>query len=52
MREANRQNARFTLLLGDDEIAAGTVALKDMQSSTQTTLLLSDAIEQLKNAPL
>ena len=48
MREANRQNARFTLLLGDDEIAAGTVALKDMQSSTQTTLPLSDAIAQLK----
>ncbi len=49
MREANRQNARFTLLLGDDEIAAGTVALKDMQSSTQTTLLLSDVIAQLQS---
>jgi len=47
MREANRQNARFTLLLGDDEIAAGTIALKDMQSSTQTTLPLADAIAQL-----
>ncbi len=48
MREANRQNAKFTLLLGDDEIANGTVALKDMSSSTQLTLSLEDAIAQLR----
>ncbi len=49
MREANRQNARFTLLLGDDEIAAGTIALKDMSSSAQETLPLNEAITRLKS---
>jgi histidyl-tRNA synthetase len=34
-REANRQNARLTLILGEGEIAAGTVMVKDMESGEQ-----------------
>lgn len=35
MELANKLGARFTLILGDDEIAAGVYALKDMQSGEQ-----------------
>lgn len=48
MREANRQNARFALILGEDELAKNLIALKDMEAGTQDVLLLSDAIEKLK----
>jgi histidyl-tRNA synthetase len=50
MREANRQNARYTLLLGDNEIATGTIALKDMESSTQETLPMAEIVRRLKVA--
>ena len=35
MELANKQGARYTLILGDDEIAAGVYALKDMTSGEQ-----------------
>ena len=34
-REANRQNVRLTLILGDGEVAADTVMVKDMESGEQ-----------------
>ncbi|HVF10687.1 MAG TPA: histidine--tRNA ligase [Abditibacteriaceae bacterium] len=48
MREANRQNARFALVLGDNELAEGTVSLKDMAAGTQEVLPLPAAIAKLK----
>jgi histidyl-tRNA synthetase len=47
MREANRQAARYTLLLGSDELAQGVLALKDMATSTQETLPRQAVIERL-----
>lgn len=38
MRAANREGARHVLILGEAEIAAGTVVLKDMQSAEQRTV--------------
>lgn len=35
MELANKQGARYTLILGDDEISAGVYALKDMTSGEQ-----------------
>lgn len=35
MREASKQNVRFTLILGDQEIERGRVTIRDMQSSEQ-----------------
>jgi histidyl-tRNA synthetase len=35
LETANKQQARYTLILGDDEIAAGVYALKDMASGEQ-----------------
>lgn len=38
MREANRQNAPRVLIVGDEELTAGKVIVKDMQTSEQTTV--------------
>lgn len=48
MRESNRQQARFTLLLGDNELAEGTIAVKDMAQSSQETMPVRAALEKLK----
>jgi histidyl-tRNA synthetase len=34
---ANDRHARYVAVFGTDELAAGTVTLKDMESGTQTT---------------
>lgn len=48
MREANRQQARWVLIVGEDELAAGTVSLKNMASGAQETLPMERAIEVLR----
>ncbi len=48
MREANRQKARFVLIVGEDELAAGTVSLKNMVSGEQETLPMARALERLR----
>jgi histidyl-tRNA synthetase len=50
MREANRQNARYVLLLGEDELAQGAIALKDMAEGNQEVMPLDQAITVLKSA--
>jgi len=47
MRAANRVNAGTVLILGEDEVAQGVVALKDMESGVQETLPASEAIQRL-----
>jgi len=47
MREANRQNARFALILGEDELARGEIADKNMESGEQSTLSVDEAIRTL-----
>lgn len=49
MREASRQNARFALLLGDNELSAGTIMLKDLDAGVQEELPLSTALEKLQS---
>ena len=48
MREANRQNARFALVLGENELSSGTLAVKEMATSTQEVLSMAAAIAKLK----
>ena len=43
MRQASRCNARKALLLGGNELAAGVVAVKDMQTGEQTNVPLDAA---------
>jgi histidyl-tRNA synthetase len=49
MREANRQNAQWVLLIGDNELEQGVVALKNMATSEQTLVPLEAALESMKS---
>src|SRR6185312_15396338 len=48
MRESNRQAALYTLLLGDNELEANNIALKDMTAGTQEMFSVDEAIAKLK----
>lgn len=49
MERANKANARFVLILGEDEIKNNTVALKDMQSGKQEAVPLKDIVGSIKD---
>ena len=49
MREANRSHARYALIIGDDELAADAVALKDLDAGTQQVLPLGDALNVMSS---
>jgi histidyl-tRNA synthetase len=49
MGRANKANARFTLIIGEQEFKDKTVSVKDMRIGQQETFLLSEVIERLKN---
>ena len=49
MGRANKANARFALILGEDEIKNNTVALKDMKVSQQEILAQANIVELIKN---
>lgn len=42
MRNANKKNAAFAAIFGDEELKKGEVVLKDMKTSEQRTVKLSD----------
>jgi histidyl-tRNA synthetase len=45
MREANRQQAEFVVIVGEQELGSGSAKLKNMQSGEEVTVSL-DALEQ------
>lgn len=45
MKQADKQNSRFVLILGENELASHEAALKDMQSGTQESIKLSAVFE-------
>ena len=47
MRRADRTGARRVLILGDDEIARGEVAVRDMGSGEQTVVARDDIVRQV-----
>ncbi|HWF10439.1 MAG TPA: histidine--tRNA ligase [Bryobacteraceae bacterium] len=47
MELANKLGARYALILGDDEIAAGEYSLKDMQSGDQRRITRGALLEEL-----
>ena len=47
MKQADRLGARYTLILGDDEIKHGKAVLKEMQTGTQDTIDLTNLEEAL-----
>jgi len=46
LKQAGRVNARFTLIVGEDEWARGEAILRDMQTQKQQPVLLSGPIEE------
>ena len=40
MRRADKFNSRFTLIIGEDELAKGSAPLKDMDGGTQSDVAL------------
>ncbi len=48
MRRASDLNARYALIIGDDELKKGILTLKDMQKGTQTETTLDNLIKEMK----
>ncbi len=48
MRAANRVGARTVLLLGENELAAGAIAVKDMETGAQESCPLSDVVGRMR----
>ena len=45
---ANKLGARFALIVGDNEIAAGRYTLKNMQSGEQQTVTSDELAQRIK----
>ena len=48
MRQADKSRARFALILGPDELAAGTVAVRNMENGEQRAVSRAEAAGALK----
>ena len=46
---SDKINAKFTIVLGDDDLANDTATLKNMSTSEQTTIKLSEIVQELKS---
>lgn len=49
LKQASKQNARYALILGEDEIAAGAVQLRDLDQSSQALIPLNQLPAHLKS---
>jgi histidyl-tRNA synthetase len=49
LRRADKKGVRFCVILGDDELARGKCALKDMRQGSQEEVALADLIKEIKN---
>ena len=47
MREANRQGARFVIILGDEEVAQGLVTVRPLDGGDQQQMPAADLAEWL-----
>ena len=48
LREAGKRGARYAVILGEDELAAGTATVRDMQAGEQVSVALAELVEWLK----
>lgn len=51
MKSADRLRARYTAILGDDELARGKITLKDMSNGEQRQVALSGLADEILGAP-
>ena len=49
MKAANHSQARFALIIGEDELASGSVILKDLETGEQVSLSSKD-IDAIRGA--
>lgn len=47
MKSADRMKAKFTAILGDDELSRGEIALKAMETGEQRTVKLAELVQEL-----
>jgi histidyl-tRNA synthetase len=50
MKLANRSGARYALLIGDDELAAGNITVRDLRGDAPQTPVPLDAVAAFLNA--
>lgn len=48
MKSADRMKARYTAILGEDELERGEIALKSMETGEQRTIKLAELVNELK----
>ncbi len=48
LRQANALNVRYTLIIGEEELKAGSVTLRDMSGARQETVSLTGLVNRLK----
>ena len=48
LKDANRFNVRYTLILGDEELASGTIAVKNMADGQQRSVAVTDVESHLQ----
>ena len=47
LQRANKLNSKYVAIIGEDELSAGTVALKDMETGEQESIKQSDLLQVL-----
>ncbi|MFQ5353559.1 MAG: His/Gly/Thr/Pro-type tRNA ligase C-terminal domain-containing protein, partial [Thermodesulfobacteriota bacterium] len=50
MKKADKLGARFSVIIGEDELCKGVAAVKDMTTATQENVSLETLYERLGNA--
>ncbi|OEU66627.1 MAG: histidine--tRNA ligase [Desulfobacterales bacterium PC51MH44] len=49
MKQANRLEAKYTLIVGDNEIKAGAAILRDMATKAQVSIPIKSVVEDIKS---
>src|SRR3954471_18787700 len=52
MQKASASGARYAIILGEDELARGEAAVKDLASGEQRSVKLEEVVEAVKSFPL
>ncbi len=47
MKDANRENARFSIIIGDNELESGRFTLRDMEQSEEENLSFDDILKRV-----
>ena len=48
MRNADRYNAKYSIIIGQSELESGALVVKDMKSFEQETIKLEDIVDYLQ----